>query len=103
MIYATCRLPRQRFAVDGLAGPSKRAARNLSGWASGGSGAASRDIGDPFRADMLGMHPAGGDRATVTDMERYRFAATGDGDLSTYHHDACVPIMRVVGVHLTRF
>ena len=49
------------------------------------------------------MHLASGDRATVTDMERFRFAATGDGDLSANHHDACVPVMRVVGVHLTRF
>jgi hypothetical protein len=29
-------------------------------------------------------------------MERFRFAATGDGDLSANHHDACVPRMRVV-------
>jgi hypothetical protein len=52
---------------------------------------------------MFGMHLASGDRATVTDMERFRFAATGDGDLSANHHDACVPRMRVVGVHLARF
>ena len=52
---------------------------------------------------MFGMHLAGRDRATVTDMEGLRFAPTGHRDLATYHHDARVPVMRVVGVHLTRF
>ena len=51
---------------------------------------------------MLGMHFARGDRATVTNTERFRFASTGDRDLSANHHDACVPVMRVLGVHLTR-
>jgi len=86
-----------------IVGEPSRAARNLSSWASRCSGAASSDKGDPLRTDMFGMHLASGDRATVTDMERFRFAATGDGDPSANHHDACVPRMRVVGVHLARF
>ena len=52
---------------------------------------------------MFGMHLAGGDRATVTDTERFRFTSTGDRDLSANHHDARVPVMRVLGVHLIRF
>src|SRR5437764_826615 len=67
------------------------------------SGAASSDKGDPLRTDMFGMHLAGCDHATVTDTERCRFASTGDRDLSANHHDACVPVMRVLGVHLTCF
>ena len=52
---------------------------------------------------MFGMHLAGGDRAAVAGMEGLRLAGAGHGDLAADHHDARVPVMRVVGVHLTGF
>jgi len=52
---------------------------------------------------MFSMQLTGRDRATVADMENFRFAPTGHCDLSTNHHDARVPVMRVLGVHLIRF
>src|SRR6266478_7696191 len=79
-----------------IVGELSRAARNLSNRASGCGGAASSDKGDPLRTDMFGMHLAGGDGATVTDTEGFRFASTGDRDLSANHHDARVPVMRVL-------
>ena len=69
--------------------------------ASGYRGAASGDIRNPLRADLFSMHLAGANRATVPDTERVRFAAARQRDLTTNHHDARVPVMRVVGVHLT--
>src|SRR5229473_1024852 len=65
-------------------------------------GAAAGDVGNPLRADMFGVHLTGGDRATVTGMEGLRLAAAGHRDLAANHHDARVPVMRVVGVHLAR-
>ena len=56
-----------------------------------------------MRTDTFGMHFTGGDRATVADAEGFRLAASGEGDLAADHHYTRVPVMRVVGVHLTRF
>ena len=83
--------------------PMAQPVTNLGNRDSGYSGAASGDIRNPLRTDMFSMHLTGGDRATVTYMERVCFASTSQRDLTTNHHDARVPVMRVVGVHLTRF
>src|SRR6266436_1237487 len=61
-----------------IVGELSRAERNLSNRASGCGAAASSDKGDPLRTDMFGMHLAGGDGATVTDTEGFRFASAGD-------------------------
>jgi hypothetical protein len=75
---------RQRYAVFGYGRPEQMARYDaLRGYssdaapahASGCGGAASSNKGDPLRTDMLGMHFARGDRATVTNTERFRFAS----------------------------
>src|SRR2546430_9496393 len=49
---------------------------------------------------MFGMHRTRRDRATVAGPESFRLAATGQRDLAADHHDARVPIVGVVGVHV---
>jgi hypothetical protein len=74
--------------------------RRVRGLARGG--AASGDIGYAMRTDTFGMHFTGGHRATVADVECFGLAGAGEGDLAAEHHDARVPVMRMVDVHLTR-
>src|SRR6516225_6585486 len=51
---------------------------------------------------MLGVNFARGDGAAVSRLERFGLPATGQRDLATDHHDARIPVMRVVGVHRAR-
>ena len=60
------------------------------------------DIGNALRADMLGVNFARGNGAAVSRLERFGLPATGQRDLATDHHDARIPVMRVVGVHRAR-
>jgi hypothetical protein len=48
---------------------------------------------------MLGVNFAGGNRAAVSDTERFSLPATGQRDLSANYHDARIPLMCVLGVH----
>jgi len=60
------------------------------------------DIGNALGADMLGVNFARGNGAAVFRSERFSLPATGQGDLATNHHDARIPVMRVVSVHRAR-
>ena len=48
------------------------------------------------------MHLARGDAAAIADAKCFRFAAAGESDFARDHHDASVPLMRMIGVNLTR-
>jgi len=66
----------RRFAVDGLVGRFKRAARTLNCRLSGGSGAASRDIGDPCGPTCSACTSPTVNRATVRPSGgRYQLSA----------------------------
>jgi hypothetical protein len=60
------------------------------------------DIGDALWADTLGVNFAGGNLATVPGSEGFGFPASGQRDFATDHHDAGIPVMRVIGVHCPR-
>src|ERR1700722_2628604 len=59
--------------------------------------AAAGQIGDALRANLLGVHAAGGHLAALSGAERLRDVVARDGDLSAEHEQPGVKVMAVVG------
>ena len=58
---------------------------------------AAGQIGDALRANLLGVHAAGGHLAALSGAERLGLVVARDGDLSAEHEQPGVEVMAVVG------